>query len=72
MVAKVFYPAYVIYKNASNVDCLVDAVEFPEIAKTKRDALEKETSGIFNSSNLDDLVKNAHLAAQHMKVYFLK
>lgn len=68
MPARRFYPALLIHQQAPNITCVVEAVEFKGIDKTKDDALAKETSGIYNSANMDELIRNSHLAAKHMKV----
>ena len=45
------------------------AIQFHGVAKTKLDGLQKEVAHLYSSGNLDELVKNSHLAAIHMQVF---
>uniref|UniRef100_A0A915EEN3 Bacterial surface antigen (D15) domain-containing protein n=1 Tax=Ditylenchus dipsaci TaxID=166011 RepID=A0A915EEN3_9BILA len=64
--------AEVVRANAEQSNCVVEDVQFHVTSKsgklnTKVDALVKEISELYNSNNLDELVKNSHLCARHMK-----
>lgn len=63
-----YYRADTIYGRGEDLDCIIETVEFDGVARTKLDALKKEVSGLYASKNVDELVKNSHLAARHMKV----
>jgi len=63
-----FYPASTVIDRAKSVPGVVDSVVFHGVNRTKIDGLIKEVSGIYTSSNLDELVRNSHFACQHMEV----
>lgn len=63
-----FHRAESIYGKCETAPSLVSAVQFHGVAKTKADAIVKEISEIYNSKNVDELVKNAFMAAKHMQV----
>lgn len=63
-----FYTADVIHGKCENVPTFLQEVKFYGIKNTKKDALIEEISELYNSQNLDELVKNSDLAANHMQV----
>uniref|UniRef100_A0A1I7X438 Bac_surface_Ag domain-containing protein n=1 Tax=Heterorhabditis bacteriophora TaxID=37862 RepID=A0A1I7X438_HETBA len=67
MSEKTFYKASVLLGKADVVPSIVEAVQFHGIHITKSDALLKEVSELYKSSNVDELLHNSHLAAKHLQ-----
>jgi outer membrane protein insertion porin family len=61
-----FQRAESIYGKCENAPSLVSAVQFHGVEKTKHDAIVKEINELYNSKNVDELIKNSNLAAKHM------
>uniref|UniRef100_A0A0N4Z6J7 Bac_surface_Ag domain-containing protein n=1 Tax=Parastrongyloides trichosuri TaxID=131310 RepID=A0A0N4Z6J7_PARTI len=62
-----FFSAETVYKKAEGVKTILDSIHFHGIHGTKKDALIKESSKLFESSNLDELIKNAGICAKHLQ-----
>uniref|UniRef100_A0A7E4VIZ1 Omp85 domain-containing protein n=1 Tax=Panagrellus redivivus TaxID=6233 RepID=A0A7E4VIZ1_PANRE len=62
-----FQRADVLLGKCGSEPSVLEAVNFHGVSKTKHDALVKEVSELYNSRNLDELVRNSFLAAKHMQ-----
>ncbi|KAH7731496.1 GOP-3 protein [Aphelenchoides avenae] len=62
-----YHRAEIVVDKCKETPSVLSAVQFHGIGRTKEDALVKEVSELYNSRNLDELIRNAHLAAQHMQ-----
>ena len=65
---KVFQPADILHGKCEKAPSIVEAVQFHGVRVTKGDALLKEVAELYKSENVDELVKNSHLAAKHLQV----
>lgn len=68
---ELFYKAEILHKHCSNISMFVKEVRFHGVANSKVDSLKKEVSNLYFSQNLDELIKDSFLAAQHMQVRIL-
>uniref|UniRef100_A0A0K0FID2 Sorting and assembly machinery component 50 homolog (inferred by orthology to a human protein) n=1 Tax=Strongyloides venezuelensis TaxID=75913 RepID=A0A0K0FID2_STRVS len=59
--------AELIFGKADKAEVFLDNIQFLGVNKTKEDALIKESSELFKSTNLDELVKNAGICAKHLQ-----
>lgn len=60
--------AETIYDGAKTHGCQLTQIRFDNVAKTKKSALIAETVELYKAKSLDELIRNAHLAANHMTV----
>ena len=60
--------AETIYDGAQTHGCQLTGIRFENVSKTKKSALITETLELYKSKTLDELIRNAHLAANHMTV----
>lgn len=65
---KHFHRADLLHGKCEDAPSIVEAVQFHGVRTTKGDALLQEVSELYKSSNVDELVKNCHLAAKHLQV----
>jgi outer membrane protein insertion porin family len=67
MLSGLYHQAVIIADRCRDVPSVLSAVQFYGVSNTKHDALLKEISELYNSRNLDELIRNAHCAAEHMQ-----
>nr|CAD2193937.1 unnamed protein product [Meloidogyne enterolobii] len=60
-------PLNYFYDKISNIPVVLKSIEFYGVTMTKRDALIKEVSELFNAKNLDQLIRMANTASIHMQ-----
>lgn len=70
--SKKYLSAEVLHGRCENVSTFLKEVKFHGVKNTKTDALVQEISELYNSPNLDELIKNSDLAAIHMQVFLLR
>lgn len=68
---KHFHRADLLHGKCEDAPSIVEAVQFHGVRTTKGDALLQEVAELYKSSNVDELVKNCHLAAKHLQVRYL-
>ncbi|GMT19134.1 hypothetical protein PFISCL1PPCAC_10431, partial [Pristionchus fissidentatus] len=64
---KHFHRADLLHGKCEDAPSIVEAVQFHGVRITKGDALLQEVAELYKSSNVDELVKNCHLAARHLQ-----
>uniref|UniRef100_A0AAF5HYL8 Inosine triphosphate pyrophosphatase n=1 Tax=Strongyloides stercoralis TaxID=6248 RepID=A0AAF5HYL8_STRER len=62
-----YFSADSIFGKADKTEAVLDRIYVHGIERTKSDALEKECSKLLESSNLDELIKNAGVCARHLE-----
>ncbi|CEF64527.2 Sorting and assembly machinery component 50 homolog [Strongyloides ratti] len=62
-----YFSADSIFGKADKTEAVLDKIYIHGVERTKSDALEKECSKLLESSNLDELIKNAGICARHLE-----